>query len=58
MEKDLDYVFNNVPIYTKEEFQVFELKDNEYELNKTEMSKFVKYIGINKDKIESICTIS
>ena len=55
MDKDLDYLFNNVHLYTKEEFNVFELKNNVYELNRTKMSNFVKYIGMGKDKIITYC---
>ena len=55
MEKNLDYLFNDVPLYVKEEFQLFELKDGKYDINKNEKEKFCKYIGINKDKIISYC---
>lgn len=55
MEKDLDYLFNNVPLYTKEEFNVFELKNDVYELNKMEMYNFMKYIGIEKNKLITYC---
>ncbi len=55
MEKNLDYLFNNVSLYTKEEFRVFELKENKYELNDDELQRFNKYIGINKNKIVTLC---
>ena len=55
MEKDLDYLFNNVPLYVKEIFDVFELKNNMYELNQNELSRFFKYIGANKNKIVTYC---
>ncbi len=55
MEKNIDYLFNDVPLYAKEEFKVFELKEGVYELNETEMSNFVKYIGLNKNKIVTYC---
>ena len=55
MEKNIDYLFNDVPLYTKEEFNVFELQNDIYELNKTEMSNFVKHIGIGKDKMITFC---
>lgn len=31
MENDLDYLFNNVPLNVKEEFQVFKLSGDKYE---------------------------
>ena len=55
MERNLNYLFNNVSLYTKEEFRVFELKDNKYELNNDELKRFNKYIGINKNKIVTLC---
>ena len=55
MEKNLDYLFNEEPLYTKEEFKVFELKENKYTLNEEELQRFNKYIGINKNKIITFC---
>lgn len=55
MEKDLDYLFNNVPLYVKEEFQVFKLNGEKYEKDEFEMSNFAKYVGIGKDKMISYC---
>ena len=55
MEKNLDYLFNDVPLYTKEEFKVFELKDDKYELNEEELKEFIKYIGFNQEKIITYC---
>lgn len=55
MEKNIDYLFNNVPLYVKEEFKVFELKEDKYEKNDDEMSKFIKYIGTCKNKLITYC---
>lgn len=55
MEKNLDYLFNDVPLYVKEEFQLFEFKDGKYNLNKSEMERFCKYIGVGKNKIITYC---
>ena len=49
MEKNLDYLFNDVPLYTKEEFKIFELKDDKYYINKEELQRFNKYIGFKMD---------
>ena len=55
MEKKLDYLFNDVPLYTKEEFKIFELKDDKYYINKEELQRFNIYIGFNKDRIVAQC---
>lgn len=46
--KDFNYLFNDVPLYTKEIFHPFELKDGKYHLNETEMNKFCAYIYNNR----------
>jgi len=43
-EKSLDFLFNNVSLYTKEKFEIFKLEEDEYHLNKEEFEKFKKYI--------------
>ena len=48
-DKDLDFLFNNVSLYTKEKFEIFKLEENQYQLNKEEFEKFKRYIGINKE---------
>lgn len=55
MEKNIDFLFNNVPLYAKQKFQVFELKEDIYEMNEKEISAFIKYIGVNKDKLVTYC---
>lgn len=52
---DLQYLFNDVSLYTKEIFNVFELKEGKYELNKANMENFVKYVGFGRSKIISYC---
>lgn len=54
-EKDLDFLFNNVSLYTKEKFEVFKLEEDEYQLNNNAFEDFKKYIGINKQKIVTYC---
>lgn len=39
-EQGIDYLFNEVSLYSKETFNVFELKDNKYEYNKEEFLDF------------------
>ena len=55
MEKNLDYLFNNVSLYTKDIFKIFELKDNKYFLNDAELKRFNEYIGVDKDKLVAYC---
>lgn len=54
-EKNLNFLFNEVPLYTKETFNVFVLKDNQYDLNKEEYNKFLCYIGVLKEKMITFC---
>lgn len=54
-EKDLDFLFNNVSLYTKEKFEVFKFEDDKYQLNDKAFEAFKKYIGINKQKIITYC---
>jgi len=54
-EKNLDFLFNNVSLYTKEKFEIFKLKEDKYHLNEEAFEKFKKYIGINKEKIVTYC---
>lgn len=54
-EKGIDYLFNEVSLYTKETFNVFELKDNKYEYNKEEFFRFLYYIGIKQEKLITYC---
>lgn len=47
-EKDLDFLFNNVSLYTKEKFEVFKFEEDKYQLNDKAFEDFKEYIGINK----------
>ena len=51
--KDFNYLFNDSPLYTKELFFPFELKDGKYHLNKNEIKKFCSYIY--SDRLISYC---
>lgn len=54
-EKGLDYLFNDVPLYTKETFKVFSLKDEKYEVEKVELNKMLWYLGINNERLITYC---
>lgn len=54
-EQGIDYLFNEVSLYTKEFFNVFELKENKYEYNQDEFFRFLYYIGIAQDKLITYC---
>lgn len=51
----LQNLFNDVSLYAKEEFKVFELKDEHYQLNENELERFTNYIGIGTSKIITYC---
>lgn len=55
MEKNLDFLFNDVPLYTKEKFIVFKKENEKYNIDHDEFEKFKNYIGIEKDKIVTYC---
>ena len=56
MEKDLNYLFNEVPLYVKNEFKIFDnTGENTYVLNKKECDKFVKMFGSNNTKLITRC---
>lgn len=54
-EQGIDYLFNEVSLYAKETFDVFELKDKQYHLKKEELIKFLYYIGASQDKLVTYC---
>lgn len=54
-EHGINYLFNEVSLYAKETFDVFELKENKYEYNKDEFFRFLYYIGICQDKLITYC---
>lgn len=47
MDKDFNYLFNEVTLYTKEEFKIFKQNDNLFESNKDEIVRFIEYIRPN-----------
>ena len=53
--KDLNYVFNEVPIYSKEIFNIFEIENNEYKLNREELVRFKKYVHSYNNKLITNC---
>lgn len=55
MEKNLNYLFDSVPLYTKEEFKIFDKKDDGYYINREEYLKFLVYVGCKQDKIIIYC---
>ena len=52
---NLNDVFNEMDIYTKEKFDVFSLKNSYYYLNEEELRRFNDYIGINQNKLITYC---
>lgn len=55
-EKNLDYLFNDVPLYTKEKFNIFQKNNDMYELNDEELKRFLNYVGIPyKERIITYC---
>lgn len=38
-DKDLNYLFNEVPLYTKEVFEIFYEENNQYFLNESELDE-------------------
>lgn len=55
MCKDINYLFNEMPLYTKETFVVFKYTENKYVLDKEELNKFLCLIGYNQDKLITKC---
>lgn len=53
--KDINYLFNEVSLYTKEEFNVFYLEDEMYEINEEEFQRFCTYIGSNQNRLITYC---
>ena len=52
----MNYLFNNVPLYTKELFKIFPFIDNMfYEINAEELKRFFKYIGLYEKRLISYC---
>lgn len=54
-EKDLNYVFNEMPLYSKEKFTILYPKDDKYYINSKEIERFFNFIRTNNGKIISNC---
>lgn len=52
---ELNNLFNNGSLYTKEVFKVFKLDGEAYELDEKEFSRFKDYIGCGHEKIVTFC---
>lgn len=55
--KDLNYVFNEMPIYSTEVFQIFTKEENTeiYKINKNEINRFFSYLETKNKKIITNC---
>lgn len=55
--KDLNYVFNEMPIYSTEVFQIFTKRENAeiYKINKNEINRFFSYLETKNKKIITNC---
>lgn len=54
-DKDLNYVFNEMPLYSKEKFTILYPKDDKYYINPKEIERFFNFIRTNNNKIISNC---
>jgi len=54
-EKRIENLFNEASLYTKEIFEVFEFRNNMYELNQESLLDFLKYIGYSQEKLITYC---
>lgn len=57
MEENLDFLFNNVSLYTKKVFKVFNLENDLYTINDCELEKFFTFIGINQERLIAYCNL-
>lgn len=55
MDKDINYLFNEMPLYTKEVFTVFNCTNEQYILDEKELNRFLHLIGFNQDKLITKC---
>lgn len=56
LEKDLNYLFNEIPLYKREKFDFFDEDENNFlTLNNEEFIRLCMYIGIANEKIISKC---
>lgn len=54
-DKDINYLFNEVSLYTKEKFAIFKLKENQYHIDKEQLSRFLCYIGCLEERLITYC---
>lgn len=55
-EKDLNYLFNEMPMYSKETFTILSKQDPLiYKIDKNELMRFFKYINTESEKIIANC---
>lgn len=54
-EKGIEFLFNDVSLYSKESFNVFELINDKYEYNQNELFRFLYYIGVTQNKLITYC---
>lgn len=52
---NIENVFNDNSLYTAKKFNLFTLKDNKYEYNEEIAKEMIEYLGINNDKIVTLC---
>lgn len=56
MERNINYLFNEVPLYTKENFKIFNrIDENFYNIDENEMKRFLYYIGSYDNKLIAYC---
>ncbi len=53
--KDINDLFNNTSLYTKEVFKVFELGANGYNKVDSEYNRMINVLGFNNNKIVTLC---
>lgn len=53
--QDINYVFNDVSLYTKETFHILEDTAKGYVINQDELKRFLTYIGYNNNRLISFC---
>ena len=54
-DRNINYLFNEVSLYTKEIFNVFNYKDNQYHLDNEQLNQFLCYIGCLEERLISYC---
>ena len=55
-EKNLNYLFNEVPIYSKEKFKILDkTADSKYKINRQEFNRLYKYLNTSTEKLIINC---